>query len=185
MCRERNCSHRVLQGGCTMGPAMRVELVPVCEEDKSVLQNLLQFYRYDLAEFRPYEITEHGLFVYRFLDHYFPPGSDREACFLRVDGVLAGFTMTRTLPDGSREVAEFFVMRAYRRRGVGREAARALFRRHPGPWTIAFDDANGPGRAFWPSIAAEAAAGAVASGHREPPDVSYASTWLRFRTVRD
>lgn len=77
-------------------------------------------------------------FVYRFLDNYFTE-EGREACFVTVGGQLAGFTMTRLLDDGAREVAEFFVVRRYRRQGVGREAARQMFRRHPGQWVLAFD----------------------------------------------
>ena len=35
-----------------------------------MLANLIQLYRHDLLEFRGYELSEHGTFVYRFLDHY-------------------------------------------------------------------------------------------------------------------
>ncbi len=50
---------------------MNVELVAVIEEHKHVLANLLQFYCYDFSEVRGYELTPHGTFVYRYLDHYF------------------------------------------------------------------------------------------------------------------
>jgi hypothetical protein len=46
-------------------------LEAVAEEDKAILANLVQLYRHDLSEFRHYPLTEHGTFVYRFLDHYF------------------------------------------------------------------------------------------------------------------
>ena len=57
-----------------------------------MLANLLQLYRYDMSEVREYELTEHGTFVYRFLDHYWTdPG--RHAFLIRHDGWLAGFAM--------------------------------------------------------------------------------------------
>lgn len=158
---------------------MDIDLVVVREEHKQVLANLLQFYRYDFSAARGYELTPHGTFVYRFLDSYFTEDG-REACFIFVGGQLAGFTMTRQLEDGAREVAEFFVVRLHRRHGVGREAARQLFNRHPGEWVLAFDHSNAEAARFWPALVAAVADGPVTSSDRFPPEVSYPGTWLRF-----
>ncbi|MDQ2729964.1 MAG: GNAT family N-acetyltransferase [Actinomycetota bacterium] len=135
-----------------------VTLEPVAEGDKAVLANLVQLYRYDFSEVRGYELTEHGTFVYRFLDHYWTePG--RHAFFVRVDGRLAGFALARQIGDG-HEVAEFFVARRHRRARVGRAAALALFARLPGRWTLFHDDANEPAARFWERMVAEASDGA-------------------------
>jgi predicted acetyltransferase len=156
----------------------QVALVPVTEADKPVLERLVQLYRYDMAPYRGYELDEHGTIPYRYLDHYFLDG-DREACFVRHGGNLAGFTMTRALESGERDVAEFFVVRHHRRRGVGARAAGAMFRRHPGDWVLTFDAANPPAAAFWPVVAASVAAGDVTSGPK-PPTAAFPGTELRF-----
>jgi predicted acetyltransferase len=105
---------------------MNVELTAVTEDHKDVLANLLQFYRYEFSEFRGYELTPHGTFVYRYLDHYFTD-DDREACLITASGQLAGFAMTRLLSDGARMMAEFFIVRRHRRpwRGPLRRAPDA------------------------------------------------------------
>jgi predicted acetyltransferase len=157
-----------------------VNLTPVAEEDKATLANLIQLYRYDSSDLRGYELTRHGTFVYRYLDHYFVEAG-REACFIRAGAALAGFTMTRALADGEREVAEFFVVRRHRRGGVGRAAAHLMFRRHPGRWILAFDHHNRPAAGFWPGTVAAIADGEISSENRFPPDSSYPGTWLRFR----
>ena len=72
---------------------VNVELTPVAEEHKSVLANLIQLYCHDFSEIRGYDLTAHGTFTYRYLDHYFLEET-REACFITADGALAGFTMT-------------------------------------------------------------------------------------------
>jgi predicted acetyltransferase len=159
--------------------AMGIDLVVVAEEHKHVLANLLQFYRYDFSVIRGYELTPHGTFIYCYLDSYFTEDG-REACFITADGQLAGFTMTRRMEDGAREVAEFFVARRYRRHGVGRAAARQMFLRHPGKWLLAFDHDNSEAAGFWPFVAAAVADGPVGSSDRFPPEVSYPGTWLRF-----
>jgi predicted acetyltransferase len=158
---------------------MNVDLTPVAEQDKPVLGNLIQLYCYDFSEIRVYDLTAHGTFVYRYLDHYFTDDA-REACFITADGTLAGFTMTRRREDGIREVSEFFVTRRYRRHGVGQAAASQMFRRHPGPWQLHFDHANHPAAQFWSRVTTSVADGPLQRTDRYPPDVAYPGTWLHL-----
>ncbi|MNL81613.1 hypothetical protein D3C87_2087870 [compost metagenome] len=46
-------------------------------------------------------------------------------------------------------MAEFFILKAYRRRGAGQAAVAAAMREHPGDWHIAVPQANAPAGAFW------------------------------------
>ena len=159
---------------------VNIELTPVAGEHKSVLANLLQLYCYDFSEIRGYDMTAHGTFTYRYLDHYFTDDT-REACFITADGALAGFTMTRRLDDEDiRAVSEFFVVRHYRRRGVGQAAAHQMFRRHPGPWQLTFDHANHHAARFWPRVTGTIADGLIDRTERYPPDVEYPGTRLCF-----
>ena len=57
------------------------------------------------------------------------------------------------------DVAEFFVLRRYRRRGVGQRAAQLLWRRLPGKWTVRVAEVNKGGLAFWGDVLAAAPAG--------------------------
>lgn len=158
-----------------------VVLEPVAEEDQAVLANLLQLYRHDFSPIRGFELTEHGTFVYRFLDANFAePG--RQAWFIRHGGRLAGFAMARLLSDGFNEVAEFFVARAHRRAGVGRRAAAALFQQRPGQWELGFDLANHEASGFWPSVAQAAAVGPVDRRVEGPPERTYPQVVLSFST---
>jgi len=158
---------------------VNVELTPAAEEHKSVLANLIQFYCYDFSEIRGYDLTAHGTFIYRYLDHYFTE-EDREACFITAGGALAGFTMTRRLDDGARDVSEFFVVRRHRRHGTGQAAAHQMFRRHPGLWQLAFDHANHPAARFWLHVTGTIADGPIDRTDRYPPDVPYPGTRLRL-----
>ena len=158
---------------------MNVELDPVAEQGKPVLANLIQLYCYDFSEIRGDDLTAHGTFVYRYLDHYFVEDA-REACFITAGGALAGFTMTRRLDDGTLEVSEFFVVHRHRHHGIGQAAAHQMFRRHPGPWQLSFDHANHPAARFWPRVTASNADGLVQRTDRYPPAVAYPGTLLRL-----
>jgi len=128
--------------------AVKVEIEPVSYHDKDVLRRLLEFYVYDYSEYMGWDVDAHGVFGYRYLYHYWTE-PDRHPFFIRVDGRLAGFALVRSGPP--HDMAEFFVMRRYRRVGVGREAARAVFERFPGPWEVRQLEANASGSAFWRS----------------------------------
>ncbi|MFC0107210.1 GNAT family N-acetyltransferase [Kibdelosporangium aridum] len=134
---------------------MTVELTPVNESDKPVLANLMQLYLHDFSEIRELSLSPHGTFAYGYLDLYFLYET-REAYFISVDDELAGFALAR-FADDAWTVAEFFVVRRHRRRGVARVAAKRLFERHPGPWTLDYDDNNTAAAAFWHAVVPEPA----------------------------
>jgi hypothetical protein len=50
------------------------------------------------------------------------------------------------------DMAEFFVMRKYERRGIGRQAAIDLFHRFPGPWQVRQQQTNPLATSFWRSV---------------------------------
>jgi predicted acetyltransferase len=71
-----------------------------------------------------------------------------------VGAELAGFAL---ISRGSRvtddpavwDMTDFFVLRGYRKRGIGASAAAAVWRRFPGRWQVRVMDSNRPARAFW------------------------------------
>jgi predicted acetyltransferase len=125
-----------------------IELEPVALADKSVLRRLLEFYVYDYSEYMGWDTDEHGAFGYRYLDHYWTE-PDRHPFFIRVDGHLAGFALVRA--GTPHDMAEFFVMRKYRRTGAGRQAAAMVFAGFPGEWQVRQLAENAAGTAFWHS----------------------------------
>jgi predicted acetyltransferase len=72
------------------------------------------------------------------------------------DGRAAGFALVsrplvppRTAADAEYRMAEFFVRRSHRRRGIGRAAAELIFSRFAGRWEIAEALANADAVSFW------------------------------------
>jgi len=122
-------------------------------DQKSTLKNLIELYKYDFTEFDPEDVNEHGLYDYQYLDHYWTE-EGRHPFFIRVDGKLAGFALVRKMGaiEDSKSiysVAEFFVMKKYRQRGVGQDAAYQLFNRFSGVWKVAQIEENIPAQLFW------------------------------------
>jgi predicted acetyltransferase len=79
---------------------------------------------------------------------------ERYPYLIRVGARLAGFVLVRWHPElCAHELAEFYVMPRFRRRGVGSIAARTAFARHPGAWYLQILAGNAPAQAFWRGLA--------------------------------
>lgn len=110
---------------------MEVIMDRVSYDKKSILQNLMELYQYETSEYEEEEngsVNEHGLFGYKYLDHYWTE-EGRYPFFIRVSEKLAGFVLVREhdrLEDSSvkRSIAEFFILRRYQKQGIGRIVAK-------------------------------------------------------------
>ena len=141
---------------------MQVE--PVLFEQKPVFIQLLNLYFYDFTEFTNDDIKEHGHFIDHYLDPLWPDDLWKKECFhpffIRVDGKLAGFVIVKNGgymyldDDNAHNIFEFFVMKKYRRNGVGRFAAETAFDMFGGKWEVCQMQNNMPARKFWKSVIA-------------------------------
>ena len=125
-------------------------------DEKPIIARLLQLYHYDFTEFLDLHLGPDGEYAYRYLDLYWAPepGDDRFPFLIRVDGELAGFALVRHVNDHYL-MAEFFVMRPFRRTGVGAIAATEVFKKFPGEWIVHQVPRNLPAQAFWRRIIGE------------------------------
>jgi predicted acetyltransferase len=131
-----------------------VDLQPATREQAPALENLFELYAHDLSAAFELEVGEDGRFGAARLARYW---SEPEQCFpflLRVGSALAGFALaTRGSPATSDpadlDVAEYFVLRRYRRSSIGRRAAGALWDRLPGHWIVRVTERNRDARPFW------------------------------------
>lgn len=135
---------------------MNVEVTPAGPEDQVALENLLQLYAYDFSEFIDGDVDDHG----RFSSISLESSSPAPVFLVRVNGVLAGFAQVQqesalTGDSDVSDIGEFFVMRKYRRRGVGRQVATRLFDMFPSRWEVREVATNVPAQAFWRDVIGE------------------------------
>jgi predicted acetyltransferase len=119
-----------------------------------LLRNLLELYIHDLSEIFPVELGLDGRFGYERLPLYWAEPAARHVFLIKCGTRVAGFVLAMrgspaTEDPNDLDVAEFFVLRSYRRSGVGRQAAFALWDTVPGQWVVRVSDANRAGLRFW------------------------------------
>lgn len=157
-------------------------LVTATSADSVLLSNLLELYVHDLSAAFPHvTMGADGRFGYARLPLYWTEHERRFAYLIRHDARIAGFALvTRGSPASEDpevyDVAEFFVLRQFRRSGVGRRAARLLWETLPGRWVVRVSEANSTGLAFWRRAIAEFTRSNVSPSIRP----GRAAPWLVF-----
>jgi predicted acetyltransferase len=149
----------IVTPGAATTDGRAIDIAQATRDDEPVLAGLAELYQYDFTEFTSEDVGDDGRFGSAFLARYWAE-PDRYAFIARVGGKLAGFALVRRGSELGVEplpwdMVEFFVMKKYRRHGVGRAMAFTLFDRFRGPWQVREIAPNAPAQAFWRRIIRE------------------------------
>jgi predicted acetyltransferase len=130
-----------------------IELVPARAEQEPIVANLLELYAHDFSEFRDLDLGSDGRFGYPDLPLYWSD-PNRHPFLVRVQGKWAGLVLLKRGSEISGDgtvwdMAEFFVIRGCRRRGIGTEVAHEIWRRFPGRWEVRVMQSNHAAYFFW------------------------------------
>jgi predicted acetyltransferase len=130
--------------------------------ERRLIENLIEFYIYEFMQLEP-------PFPTRFDDRdCYPAFSDLDR-YWRIEGFrplliraeerLAGFALINTHSRRGEKVefnmAEFFIAREHRGRGVATEAVRLVMAQYAGRWEIAAAEHNMAAKMFWSRTLAE------------------------------
>lgn len=140
-------------------------LIRATANDEPVLRQLLELYAHDLSHVFKLELDESARYGYDKLKYYFSEPQTRHAFLVRCRGHLAGFALAMRGSPASEDpevydVAEFFIVRAHRRSGLGRQVAFRLFDALPGRWFVRVSAGNAGALQFWASVIEDYARGA-------------------------
>jgi predicted acetyltransferase len=131
---------------------MNVRVVAASSGDAELLRALFELYVYDFSELLALDVDSDGRFRTPPLDRYWSDPACH-AFLVWVEDKLAGFALiherSRLTGEDRHDVAEFFVLRRYRRRGVGERVAISLFERFGGRWEVRQKPENTAATAFW------------------------------------
>jgi len=173
---------------------MEVDVVPAAEGDIGIVSNLFVLYAHDLCEQTGADVTEEGRFAlpvtlseywHRSSNSPWPPDWRGFPFLLRVADRLAGFALVRQISADTYDMGEFFVVRKYRRQGVGRRAATAVFDRFSGNWEVRQMLTNLPAQSFWRRVIADYTAGRFSETQEFFERYQRAFVVQRFRMVSD
>ena len=136
---------------------MNVVLSKVELGQKPILRNLVEYYEYDFSIYTDRDVNSSGTFEYKYLDNYWTE-ENRYPYFIIVNEEYAGFALIRKIfkdEESYYSMAEFFVLKKYRRKNVGKKAAYIIFKTYKGTWHIHQHEKNIPSQKFWREIIKE------------------------------
>ncbi|MFJ4345577.1 GNAT family N-acetyltransferase [Pseudomonas sp. NPDC089401] len=116
-----------------------IELLQTTPDQANLIRNLYQFYAYDSSDWEQEDVEVDGRFYIHeeHLQRYWQsPGWS--ASLVLVDGFIAGFVLVEgcELPGiEALELADLFILKRYRRQGIGRAVAEQLLS-SPGDWLL-------------------------------------------------
>ena len=130
-----------------------IEVIPAAPDQEPILANLLELYGHDFSEFHDLELGSDGRFGYKYLPLYWRE-PNRHPFLVRMDGKLAGLVLVKrgseiSVNEAVWDMVEFFVVRGYRRRGIGSDTAHQVWRRFPGMWEVRVMESNHSANQFW------------------------------------
>lgn len=135
----------------------KIKLIPATLADYPTIQNMARFYVYDMSEYlgneEGWEIPEDGLYEcidfkkYWEDEHAFP-------MIVRYENELAGIAIVDkkgSEPEIDFNMAQFFIARKFKNKGIGRYIAQQCFNQFPGKWEVMVIPGNEGAYRFWRS----------------------------------
>ncbi|KKD01805.1 acetyltransferase [Photobacterium halotolerans] len=131
---------------------MEVSLKRISVDSRHILENLFSYYVYDMSEFMGWGPNSDGLFTFNpeTLDSYWKETS-HVPYFIYIDKEIAGFALVRHYPIEPEvfDIDQFFVLRKFKGKGIGKKVFLAVVANHLGKWQIRVLKENEAALNFW------------------------------------
>ncbi len=137
-------------------PETTVELIQTGPEEAELIRNLYQYYAYESSDWEQEDVEADGRFYIHdeHLNRYWQD-PQWSANLLLVDGCIAGFLLIEgsELPGiDALELADLFILKRYRRKGIGRAIATQVLCSGEADWLVRFFDQDEVSQAFWRTV---------------------------------
>jgi len=165
---------------------VQTTVVEASGAQREVVANLFELYLYEFSALDGGQISAEGRFSDPSMLEPYWSDPQRRALLICADGRPVGFALIKRGSElagdlEAMDLAEFFVLRPYRRAGVGAAAATATWDRYPGRWLVRVQAHHTAALAFWERVIGQYTGGhfvtdTVHQGDRDPP-----RDWVIYR----
>ncbi|MCY1425107.1 hypothetical protein D9M71_408870 [compost metagenome] len=133
-----------------------VELVQTGPEHAELIRNLYQFYAYESSDWEQEDVEADGRF-YIHEEHLARYWQEPQwsANLVLLDGLIAGFLLIERseLPGvDALELADLFILKKYRRQGIGQALATQVLTSGAEAWLVRFYRQDETALAFWRAV---------------------------------
>lgn len=134
---------------------MEVTIEKALLKEKEIVISLFNYYLYEFSDLMGSELNENGTYLRNtslIAPYWEKP--NHIPYFIKVNGEIAGFIFVRYFPDEEKllDIDQFFILRKFKRRGVGSKAFELCLKAHNGNWLVRVLKENESGLSFWQSV---------------------------------
>lgn len=131
-----------------------IKLIPATLKEYPVIQNMARFYVYDMSEFmgkEGWEIPEDGLYECIDFKKYWED-KNNFPFIVKYKNEIAGFVIIDKKGSSAEidfNVAQFFILRKFKNKDMGKYVAQECFKKFPGIWEVMVMPGNEGAYRFW------------------------------------
>jgi predicted acetyltransferase len=108
------------------------------------------------------DLSAFGNFGFYSLEMYWTDTLNHHPFIIKLSDKLIGFVLVRKIHSNGQiinTIAEFFIAKRYRHRGLGESAAKQIFSMFKGSWEVTQIEKNIPAQVFWRKVISEYTSG--------------------------
>ena len=144
---------------CLPSLPMSLQLIATTAEQLPLIRNLYQFYAYESSDWEQEDVEVDGRFYVHdpYLALYWQR-PDWSAQLILLDGFIAGFLLIERSEIAGVEALEFadlFLLKKYRRQGIGRALVEQVILASQQPWVVSFYPQDPLAVPFWQTLLRE------------------------------
>lgn len=131
-----------------------ITIIDAKPQQEELYRNLVNLQFHDLSEFRNnFDILEDGRFVWNFPGCFAPDNQYHHPLLILFENKIVGFLIFSDFKGKHQEVdfqlVEMFVLKMYRRKGIGKNAIEMIFDKYKGKYHLDVAENNIPALKFW------------------------------------
>jgi predicted acetyltransferase len=136
--------------------ALDIQLIHASLEQAPIIAQLYELYTYEMTDLADFDINDNGYFGYDELPLYWKD-PNRHPYLVLINKKLAGFVLIQKgspvdIDPDIWDIAEFFIMRRFRKKGIGQFVAHQIWKKFTGRWQVRVWDNNKTAHAFWDAV---------------------------------
>ncbi len=131
-----------------------IQIIKASLEQAPVIAQLYELYTYEMTDLVDFDINDNGFYGNDELPLYWSEPSGRHPYLIFVGKKLAGFVLIQwgspiAANSDVWDVSEFFIMRKFRKKGIGQFVAHQIWNKFNGTWQVRVWDNNKTAHVFW------------------------------------
>ena len=133
---------------------LKPSIIAATLADYPTIQNMAQFYVYDVSRACGFPILQNGLYESRDYKNYFEEPT-KKALLIKCASEISGFILLNQIGINAKtnwKIDQFFILAKFQCKGIGRQVVNQIFDMHSGIYEVSVMPENQAALSFWRKV---------------------------------